>query len=429
MKSAFYCMIVLFLTTSTLQAENWPAWRGAEYNGVSDETGIATTWSRTENVAWKAPLPGPAGATPVVWGDRIFVTSVDEVGENLLLICISTQGKELWSKVVAKGNQVARGDEGNSASPSPVTDGKHVWTFMGEGTLACYDVEGNEIWKWNVEDKFGPIDIQFGISTSPVLYQGILYLAIMGGNMKTADLGEAYILGVDGVTGDVTFKTDRPSNAGYENKHGYASAMLAHSGKHPFLLTHGADYVIAHSLSDGHEYWRAGDFQPAEYEKFWRFVASPVENEGYVIVPTCKKGPTIGLKVNADGGGFEELWRYEKTPDVPSPLVKDGLVYLCKEDGNFVCLEAESGKEVYPLQRTHRQRHRASPVYADGKLYLTARDGLVTVVKAGRDFEILAQNTLTDEQDADEPISSSPVISNGTLYLRSFDHLWAIRNQ
>lgn len=430
MKSCLnFALFASLLTCSTLHAEDWPSWRGPRQNGISSETGIATKWSRTENVAWKVPLPGPAGATPVVAGDHIFLTSVDEAGQNLLLICISTDGKELWSKEVAQGNQVARGDEGNSASPSPVTDGKHVWAFFGDGTLCCYDFDGKEVWKYNLQKKYGEFDIQFGMPSSPVLYDGVLYLQVMHGNMRTADPGVSYLLAVDAKTGKEHFKTDRPSDGGYETKHGYASAMLAFTEKEPIIMMHGADYISAHSLKDGHEFWRAGNFQPVEYDKFWRFVSSPSANEGYIIVPTCKKGPTIGLKISKDGSEYSELWRYDKTPDVPSPLIKDGLVYLCKEDGNLVCLQADTGIEVYGLQRTHRQRHRGSPVYADGKIYLTARDGLVTVVKAGKEFEILAQNTLADDSDPDESISSSPVISNGTLYLRSYDHLWAIREK
>jgi outer membrane protein assembly factor BamB len=116
------------------------------------------------------------------------------------------------------------------------------------------------------------------------------------------------------------------------------------------------------------------------------------------------------------------IWKYSRTPDVPSPLIHDGLVYLCMENGQLHVLDAKTGEEQYAV-RTHSVRHRASPVYADGKVYLTARDGKVTVVKAGREFEMLAQN------DIGEDVASSPVFVDGTLYLRSFDALWAIRNQ
>ena len=138
----------LALLTSTTLADNWPGWRGPTGNGLCTEKGLATEWSPTQNVAWKLPLPGPAGATPVVWGERVFLTSVNDTGE-LLLIAVGSDGKQLWQQVVASGNQKARGDEGNSASPSPVTDGKSVWTFMGDSTLGCCTVAGQEVWKFN----------------------------------------------------------------------------------------------------------------------------------------------------------------------------------------------------------------------------------------------------------------------------------------
>ncbi|MBL4886254.1 MAG: PQQ-binding-like beta-propeller repeat protein, partial [Planctomycetaceae bacterium] len=137
---AAICLSVVTLgAQSSSQAENWPSWRGPTQNGISNEKGIPIEFAGENNlnVAWKIPLPGPAGASPIVWGDRIFLTSPS--GNDLLLLCYNRQGKELWRRVVDKGNSVARGDEGNSASPSPVTDGKYVWSFMGTGALACYD--------------------------------------------------------------------------------------------------------------------------------------------------------------------------------------------------------------------------------------------------------------------------------------------------
>lgn len=147
---------------------------------------------------------------------------------------------------------------------------------------------------------------------------------------------------------------------------------------------------------------------------------------GLIIAPSAKGHPILAIK--ADGKGDitnatdKRYWSFKKTPDVPTPVVVDDLAYLCMENGNLTVLEAKTGKEVY-TQATHRQRHRASPVYADGKIYLTARDGKVNVIQAGRDFKKLAENDLGEDQ------SASPAISNGTIYMRTFKHLWAIRQQ
>ena len=413
----------------TVLAENWPGWRGPTGNGISTEKNLPTEWSPTKNVAWKLALPGPAGATPVVWGDRIFLTSVDTAGE-LLLIAVDSSGKQDWQQVVSKGNKSARGDEGNSASPSPVTDGRHVWTFMGDGTLACYTVDGKEVWKTNLQERYGAFRIQFGMSSTPILEDGVLFLQLIHGegNPKTR---EACVVALDGATGKQVWKVDRPSDAEGENEHSYASAMLYKDGDQKLLLTHGADFIIAHDLKDGHEVWRCGglnrrDDPDLRYDSTLRFVASPVAVPGLIVVPSAKGHPVLAIK--ADGKGDitnvsdKHYWSWKKTPDVPTPVIVDDLVYLCMENGNLTVLEAKTGKEVYS-QATHRHRHRASPVYADGKLYLTARDGKVHVIQAGREFKILSVNDLGEDQ------SSSPAISNGTIYLRTFQHLWAIRQQ
>jgi outer membrane protein assembly factor BamB len=352
---------------------------------------------------------------------------VNEAGD-LLLIAVDTNGKQVWQKAVSSGNKTARGDEGNSASPSPVTDGQHVWAFMGDGTLACYSMGGDEIWKTNLQDRYGKFSIQFGMSSTPVLDEGVLYFQLIHGegNPKTR---EACVVALDGASGKEVWKADRPSDAEAENEHSYASAMMYHDGATKLLLTHGADFIVAHDLKDGHEVWRCGglnrrDDPSLRYDPTLRFVASPVSVPGLIIAPSAKGHPIIAIKGDGKGDITNEadkhLWTWKKTPDVPTPVIVDDLVYLCMENGNLTVLEAKSGKEVY-TQATHRMRHRASPVYGDGKLYLTARDGKVHVIQAGREFKVLAVNDLEEDQ------SSSPAISNGTIYMRTFQHLWAIR--
>lgn len=413
--------ICVALMPSTSMAENWPAWRGPRNNGLSSEKGIATKWSATENVAWHAKLPGPAGASPVVWGDRIFLTSAD--GSELVLLCYGTDGKQLWRKVIATGNKDVRGDEGNSASNSPVTDGKLVWTMMANGLLTCHTVDGDEVWKLNLEDRYGKFDIQFGLTSSPVLDDGRLYLQMIHGKWSK-EPSRGVVACLDAATGKEIWKQLRETDAVDENKHSYASPMMYDYGSTKLLLTHGADYTIAHDPKSGAEVWRLGNLNAKEkYDNTLRFVASPTCVDGTIIVPTAKGGPCVAIKPDGKGDiTNQRVWTHPKTPDVPSPLVVDGLVYLCMQDGNIYCLDQATGEQQY-FERTHRQRHRASPIYADGHIYLTARDGKVTVLKAGKKFEVVAENDLGDA------ISSSPAISNGTLYLRSFDGLWAIRNK
>ena len=406
-----------------LRAENWPQWRGAQLNGISNETNLPTTWSASSNVAWKAALPGAAGATPVIWEDQIFLTSVDDQG-NLLLICFGTDGKQQWQQVVARGNKDVRGDEGNSASPSPVTDGKHVWSFMGNGVLACYTAAGKEVWKFDVQDRYGKLKIQFGMTSTPVLDRGKLYMQLIHGEGNPTTR-EAVVVALDAATGKQIWEHQRASDASAECEHSYASPVLYREGETEFLLTHGADFTIAHDLKSGSELWRVGGLNPkASYNPTLRFVASPLATPGMIVIPSAKNGPVLALKPNLSGdvtGSSEAFhWKLDSgTPDVPSPLRVGDLVYLCRENGNLVCVDARTGDTLYE-ERTVRDRHRASPVYADGKIYTTARNGIVTVVKAGRQFEVLAQN------DLGESIAASPAISNGRIYLRTFNSLYAI---
>lgn len=417
------CLVLLVANVSF--ADNWGTWRGPSGNGISTEQGVPTEWSKDTNVAWRVDLPGPAGATPVVWEDQIFLTTVD--GEELLLMCFGTDGKEQWRRVIGQGNRDVRGDEGNSASPSPITDGEHVWAAMATGDIACFTLNGEPVWELNLQDRYGKFRIAFGMSATPVLHDGRLFFQLIHGDGKPSTQ-EAIVVALDAETGAPIWKVDRVTGAAKENEHSYASPMIYSFGETTYLITHGADYTIAYSPDDGSEVWRLGGLNPQgqNYHPTLRFVSSPSAAEGIVICPTAKNGPVFAVRADKQGDLTDSdavLWVREKhTPDVPSPLIHDDLIYLCRENGILLVLERATGDEVY-MERTHSHRHRASPVFADDHLYLTARDGKVTVVKAGRDFEIVAQN------DTGESMSASPVISNGTIYLRTFDALWAIRTQ
>lgn len=409
----------------TATAENWPNWRGPKNNGISAEKNIPVRWSTTENVAWNIPLPGPAGSTPVVWNDQIFLTSVNADGE-LLLLSFGTDGQDRWRQVVATGNKDVRGDEGNSASPSPVTDGQHLWTLMGEGTLACFTTAGQPVWKFNIQDRYGKLQIQFGLTSTPVIDGDVLYLQLIHGegDPKTR---EACIVALEKKTGKQIWRVDRPSDGRAENEHSYASPIIYDDGKQKFLLTHGCDYIVAHRLQDGSEIWRCGELnRKANYDPTLRFVSSPTAADGIVLAPSAKRGPLLALRPDGMGDITENkaahLWTIDRTPDVPSPLIVDDIVYLCMENGDLWAVDRKTGERHY-MERTNRQRHRASPVYADGHIYLAARDGKVTVVKAGPKFELVAENELKDD------LSSSLVIANGTIYIRTYHHLWAIRGK
>jgi outer membrane protein assembly factor BamB len=386
-------------------------------DGISHETGMPVKWSETENMLWTLPMPGMGGSTPIVWDNRIFLTS--EAEQGLVLLCVSADGKELWTKPLStiKGRR-ARGDEGCAASASPCTDGKHVYSFVGTGDFACHDFDGKEIWHFNAQERYGKFDIQFGLTSTPVLHQGKLYWQLIhsGGN---------YVICLDAATGKNIWKIDRASDGHSENEHSYASAQLWEKGSEAYLVVHGNDYTTAHRLDDGGEIWRLGELNPkTRYNATLRFVASPVVTPDLIVVPTAKNGPVVGVKPSAQGkigpgSNYEQWRRTRETPDVPSPLVQDGLVYLCRENGVLICMDAATGEEYYN-QRIHSALYRASPTYADGKVFCTARDGVVTVVLAGKELKKLSENKLPDN------ISASPVFSGGKLYLRGYKALYCI---
>jgi outer membrane protein assembly factor BamB len=239
--------------------------------------------------------------------------------------------------------------------------------------------------------------------------------------------GGWWIVAFDTQTGAEVWKLKRDSDAVAECEQSYASPVLGHSGKDDYLIVHGCDYTTAHSLKDGSEIWRVADLNPkGSYNRTLRFVASPVATADLIVCPSAKNGPVVGVKPDAKGkvttGNEFELWRRpHNTPDVSSPLVYDGLVYLCRENGGpLICLDAKTGEEKYS-EKLYSSRYRASPVLADGKVYCTARDGgIVSVIKAGPKFELLAKNKLPDT------FTASPAISGGRIYLRGFDTLYAI---
>jgi outer membrane protein assembly factor BamB len=404
-----------FLLVPFLMGGNWPQWRGPHHNGVSDETGLPETWSETTNIIWKLPMPGMGCSTPAIWGDRIFLTS--ENGPDIVLLCISTDGEKLWQKKIGSATRKARGDEGNGATASPSTDGQYVFAFAGSGELCCFTVNGQPVWQFNVQQRYGRFNIQFGMHSTPTLHGDRLY-------MQTLHTDGQWVFAVDKRTGEEIWKIDRPADTPrhWESPHGYASTTLWQKGGEAVLIVHGNDYTTGHRLEDGAEIWRVGSLNK-DGITHWRFVASPAAAEDLIVIPTCKNGPTVAIRPDVKGhikeGSEGELWRYRATPDVPTPLIHNGLVYLCRAEGQVVCLDAKTGKVHYE-DRGYNSRHRASPVLADGKIYLTARNGTFSVIAVGPEFRLISRHKLDDE------FAASPAISNGRIYLRGFKSLYAV---
>ena len=403
--------------------QQWPQWRGANLDNTSSETNLPVEFSKDENLVWRFELPGPGGASPVVWDDTVFVTSVVDQ-DSIWLHCIGNDGSELWRRQLKGTNQPSR-DGGNAASPSPSTDGAHVWAMSTAGFVECFDFEGNPVWSVDLQERYGEFKIQFGMTSTAVLDDGRLYLQLIHGEMgDRSSTSVGTIVALDADSGKELWKQERATEATSENKHSYASPIVIHDGELNLLVTHGGDYVMGHSLDDGSELWRCGGLNAKDnYNPFLRFVASPMYAAGQLIVPSAKNGPVLSLKIKKLSGDVTDNpdalnWRLEKgTPDVATPVIANGLLFLARENGIMMCLDAESGEEVYS-ERMFADKHRSTPVAANDHLYLTGRDGTVLVLSADREATVLASNELGEETLA------SPAISNGKIYVRTMNALY-----
>ena len=278
---------LLLLSMVVLRAENWSSWRGPSDNGTSTATDLPDTFD-LKTATWKVELPGPAGSTPAVWDDRVYLTSAD--GDDLVLICVSTGGEMLWKETVTTGNQLVRSDEGNFASPSPSTDGEHVWAMFGNGVITCRDKDGKEVWTLDLNERYGKIDIAFGMTSTPVLDGDSLYVMCMY-------TGASYIACLDKRTGQERWKIDRVSDARDECEHSYASPMLYRDNQVEYLLAHGGDFCTAHSLKDGSEIWRFAYPVPVKRNHGMSRTLPAVTDEYIVSIGPISTGAPVEISV------------------------------------------------------------------------------------------------------------------------------------
>jgi outer membrane protein assembly factor BamB len=410
--------LAIVIAGSTLSAENWPHWRGPLANGHSGEKGLPVKWSPTENVAWKLALPSRSGATPIIWGDRIFlnVALADGAGDLEFWVVDRAKGDVVWKRPLGGGNMRAR--KQNMSSPSPVTDGKNVWVMTGTGVFKAFDFSGKELWARDIQKDYGPFGLNWGYASSPLLYGDSLFVQVLHG-MKTDD--PSYLLRIDKMTGKTLWRVERPTQAIQESPDSYATPLLVKVGSAFEIVTVGGDVVTGHDPKDGKELWRLGGLNP-ENNPNYRIVASPfVISEGVVGAPSRVK-PLVALKPGGRGDVTEshKMWSFDRGPDVPTPISDGKYVYVVDDRGVVHCLDAKTGAIVYGPERLKSGTYSASPVLADGKIYITNEDGLTSVFAPGPKFELIAENALEDY------CLSSPAISDGQIFIRTTTNLWAI---
>lgn len=404
----------------------WQQWRGPNLNGSSSTArNLPVTWSTTENVAWRVAMPSWSAATPAIWGDTVFVTSAEEgfdgskanTNDKILLLAINRKdGAVRWRRIIGDGNQTRR--KQNLSSPSPITDGRYVWSMTGSGALRCHDFSGKEIWARDIQADFGAFGLNHGYASSPLLYGGKLYLQVLHGMTTDAP---SYVLAIDKTTGKDVWRIERPTDAVYESPDGYSTPTIAVVRGKPQLVVLGGDYVTGHDLDRGTELWRMGGMNP-ERHRFYRTIASALTIGDVVYASSTRGKPFIAFRATGSGAldSSAVLWKNELGSDVPTPVTDGKRIFVVNDRGIVVSLDAQSGRILWDRQRIEGGTYSSSPLLADGKVYAVNEEGTTTVLSAGDAFEVLAVNRL------DSRTLSSPVAVGNQLFIRTADALYCL---
>jgi len=413
--SAVSTLICLF-TVSTTSAQSWPNWRGPDGNGFASGSGFPTKWTSDQNVRWSLPLTGTGGSTPIVWQRKIFVTTT--AAEKNLTSCFDFQGQQLWQTATG-AERKGKHRKATGANPSPVTDGSHLFVYFKSGDLACLDLEGRVMWHKNLQTEYGEDTLWWDLGTSPVLTRDAVVVACI-----QSQPSPSYLLALEKETGELAWKHDRELHAPLEANQSYSTPIVLQRDGQEQIIVLGADHVTCHAASTGAELWRVGGLNPNE-EQYFRSIASPVVVGDLVIAPYARGQTLTAIRLGGAGDVTEThvAWTlHDASADVPTPAVYAGRVYVCSDNGKLSCVDPESGKIVWSAQlEKSRSTFSASPVPADGKLYLTREDGTTFVVRIEPDFAPLAVNPL----DGDSVVAT-PVLVDGVLLLRTPDRLYCI---
>jgi outer membrane protein assembly factor BamB len=440
-KSAFLCLF-LILFSQEIYAGDWPQWRGPSSNGVStDSPGLPVHWGAGDHIAWKISLDGLGASSPIVWGDRIFVTSQKgrapvQPGENprlarddnelagkenpiggrrmaaedsaggVFLIVEAfrrSDGHRLWEYSARATGELPRlHEKHNLATPTPATDGKFIYAWFGNGQLFALDLEGRLVWTRHLGTEYAPFDVSWGHGGSPVLYRNTLILLCDHGH-------NSYLLALDKTTGKERWKVARG------NALSHSTPLVIQGLKGDELIVNSSERVDSYNPANGEFLWYYGSQRQTP-------IPSPVfHNEVIYLSRGYRNSDFLAIRPGGRGdvSSSHVLWRAPSGASyVPSILYYNGLLYVSNEVGIVTCAEADTGKPVW------RKRlggiFYASPVAGDGKIYWISETGETYVLSEGRQGDIVATN------DLGERIIASPAISNGHLFLRSDGTLFCI---
>jgi outer membrane protein assembly factor BamB len=389
-------------------ADNWPAWRGPTGQGHSAEKNLPLTWSATTNVRWQVPLADPGNSTPVVWGDRIFVTQANREGTTRSLMCYArTDGKKLWQTDVSYPDKETKWRPPSwYANASPVTDGERVVVCFGSAGVYCYDFAGKELWK---RTDLGKWEHQFGNGASPVLYAD-LAIQWCGPNEKT---GRNFLLAMDKKTGSTVWEHD-------EKEGSWATPVIAKVGDADQMLLGVGPHLKGFDPKTGKVLWFCAGLQSYVYP-------SALSANGIAVGMSGYGKSSLAVKLGGTGDITKDrLWLHPKPANqrVGSGLIVGDHLYMVDENAIPHCYELTTGKDVWAeAERLKGGLSWGSIVHADGRLYLLMRTGETVVLAAKPKFEVLAVNPL----DRGEQTNSSIAVSDGEIFIRTFKNLYCIR--
>lgn len=424
--------------------EDWPHWRGPTRDGVSSETGLPVEWDSEKGVVWKTPMPAWSGATPIISGETIFL-NVSIPAEDAAVPANPSAGRrrrgggggagnaaytgrlELWALDRTNGEvrwrrplgerEDRRGRKQNMSSPSPVTDGERVFALTGTGILKAFDFAGGELWSRDIQADYGDFGLNWGYASSPLLFRDALFVQVLHG-MKTDD--PSYLLRLSPDTGETVWRVERPTEAIRESPDSYSTPFVHEvDGRWELVIT-GGDVVTGHDLDTGFERWRSRGLNP-ENNASYRIVSSPVVKDGIIYAPTRVK-PLLALRTGGEGDitDTHRIWAFDRGPDVPSPVTDGERFYVVTDNGVLYALDARSGEVLWGPERLPPGTYSASPVLAEGRLYVINEDGVASVARVGEEFELLAEN------DMGAYTLSSLAFSDGQIFLRTAEALYCI---
>ncbi len=409
-------LCALILLQSAVMAGNWPAWRGPTGDGVTPETGLPLKWSATENVAWKIALPAPGNSTPVIWGDRIFLTQANADGKQRSLLCLDRKdGRELWRHTVGYDKEELTHGTNPQCSQSPATDGERVVACFGSAGVVCVDLAGKELWRRDL----GEQRHIWGGGASPVLYGGRVFLNFGPGPQQAL-----YCL--DLKDGAVLWKHEEPGGDSGETPPGgkpvwtgsWSDPLPRKLGGREVLFMTWPGRVCAHEYATGKVIWTCAGLNPLVY-------TSPVFSDGLVVGMGGYNGSALAVPADGDGDVTgHRLWLAEKTRQrIGSPVVHDGHLYILTDPGIAECRSLKDGKIVWEERLKGpgpTGQNWSSLVLSGDRLYGVNQGGDAFVLRAAPKFELLATNPLG------EKVIASIAVSDGQLFIRSHRHLWCI---